>query len=266
MPVDITHAVVLAAGRGSRLRPLTDDVPKPMLPIDGTAVILTVLRQLERADIQTATVIVGYQGDVLRAFLDEQYAGTVSLSFAEQAEQRGSGHALQCALAEGMPKGSAVVMASDTVWQDADVLALLDAARSDDDAVVTMGLQRWPVAKLPHFCQTIVGPGGKVEVVVSPMNSSDGIADAAETALCGSPIYAFAPAIWDEIERITPSAHGLVELATALQRAIDCGQLVRGLEVAHSRDITRPDDLLRHNFPYLKNYVGNAAASGTPAA
>src|SRR2546421_12129581 len=54
------HAIVMAAGEGSRLRPLTERWAKPVLPIDGRPVIATVLRELAAAGIEQATVVTGH--------------------------------------------------------------------------------------------------------------------------------------------------------------------------------------------------------------
>jgi NDP-sugar pyrophosphorylase family protein len=230
-----------------------------MLPIDGSAVILTVLAQLEASGIRSAMVITGYLGGLLRDFLGERYAGPIELTYAHQPEQLGSGHALKCALIAGMPRSATVVIASDTVWKNEDVLGLIESARADSDSLVTMGLQRWPVSRLPHHKQTTIDDLGRVRQVVSPYESesgSDASGDPAEpTALCGSPLYVFAESFWSDVAATVPSSHGLIELASTLQSVIDRGQTVRGYEVAQSRDITRPDDLLRYNFSYLSEFI-----------
>src|SRR4051812_39798022 len=115
-----THAVVLAAGEGSRLRPLTDRVPKPLLPIDAEPVLGRVLGQLAAAGVEQVTMVVGYLGDAVRAFVDEREHG-LRVSFVEQEERLGSGDALQRALAAGLPHADAIVAASDTAWSHEDV-------------------------------------------------------------------------------------------------------------------------------------------------
>ena len=65
----VTRAVILAAGRGSRLAPLTDRVPKPLVPVNGTPIITTILDALNAAGISSITIVRGYCGgafDTLR--------------------------------------------------------------------------------------------------------------------------------------------------------------------------------------------------------
>ncbi len=248
------QALLLAAGEGSRLRPLTDHVPKPMLPIDGQAVVERLIGQLVDNGIERITVVVGYRGEVLRQFL-EQVALDVELAFVDQAERRGTGHALQLALAAGLERADTIMAGSDTWWRDEDVSRLFSGVASNADALVTMSLLRWPVTKLPHSMAVQLDDDHRVERVlhrVDPQAEPPGA-----TALSGSPLYCFRAAFWEYVERIEP-AGGVVELATGIQQAIDDGLVVRGHEVHGARDLTRPEDLLRHNFGYLAPWLDEA--------
>jgi NDP-sugar pyrophosphorylase family protein len=248
------QALLLAAGEGSRLRPLTEHVPKPMLPIHGQAVVERLLGQLVRAGVERVTVVVGYRGDVLRAFL-ERVASGVELTFVEQAERRGTGHALQLALDAGLDRVDTIMAASDTWWRDEDVTALIDSATADSDALVTMSVLRWPVTQLPHSMEVLTDDDRRVERVLHRVDPAHEPAGA--TALSGSPLYVFRAPFWSYVERIQP-AGGVVELATGIQQAIDDEHLVRAHEVHEARDLTRPEDLLRHNFSYLDRWLDEA--------
>ena len=68
----VTRAVILAAGRGSRLAPLTDRVPKPLVPVNGTPIIATILDALNAAGISSITIVRGYCGEAFDA-LHEKY-------------------------------------------------------------------------------------------------------------------------------------------------------------------------------------------------
>lgn len=248
---DTLRAVLLAAGEGSRLRPLTDHVPKPLLPIDGRAVIDRVLEQVSALEISDVTIVLGYLGDVLRTYLDTHAPAELRLSYAEQPVRHGSADALQAARASGAPPADTLVAATDTWWLNVDVSRVASAFR-DARPMVAMGLRRWPIEQLPHrSCVAVDGALRVCRVIEKP--SADELAShTGETALSGSPLYVFRADFWPYVERVTPSSSGMVELATALQAAIDDGHPVQGVEVAATRDITRPVDMLRHNFPYLE--------------
>jgi CTP:molybdopterin cytidylyltransferase MocA len=109
------EAVVIAAGEGRRLRPLTERWPKPLLPIDGKPVIVTLLRELEAAGFERTTVVVGHLGDQIRRLL----AG-LDVRFAEQPEPRGSADAVRRAVEAGATPPF-VVAAADTVYTEGDL-------------------------------------------------------------------------------------------------------------------------------------------------
>jgi len=67
----IRTAVVIAAGEGRRLRPVTERWPKPVLPIDGRPVIVTLLRALAEAGVERIWVVVGHLGDQVRALVGD---------------------------------------------------------------------------------------------------------------------------------------------------------------------------------------------------
>src|SRR5437016_13354494 len=101
------EAVVMAAGEGRRLRPLSEAYAKAVLPIDGRPVIVSVLRELALARARPITVVVGHLGAQVRALLDGFDA---DLSFAVQPEPLGSADAILQAGAEP----PFLVLAADT--------------------------------------------------------------------------------------------------------------------------------------------------------
>src|SRR3977135_3990926 len=64
----IDRAVLLAAGRGTRMRELTAELPKPMIKVRGKPILLHIVEGLQAAGIKNFLIIVGYQGDAVRSF------------------------------------------------------------------------------------------------------------------------------------------------------------------------------------------------------
>ena len=115
------EAVVIAAGEGRRLRPLTERWPKPILPVDGKPVIATLLKELGGAGVGPTTVVVGHLGDQIRRLL----AG-LDVRFAEQPEPLGSADAVRAAIRAGA-RAPFVVTVADTVYASGEVRRFVDA-------------------------------------------------------------------------------------------------------------------------------------------
>ena len=111
----------MAAGEGRRLRPLTERWPKPILPIDGKPVIVTLLRELHGAGVEEVTVVVGHLGDQIRRLLDG-----FGVRFAEQPEPLGSADAVRRAVEAGA-RAPFVATVADTVYAPGDVRRFVKA-------------------------------------------------------------------------------------------------------------------------------------------
>src|SRR5205085_9277866 len=84
------EAVVMAAGEGTRLRPITERYAKPVLPIDGRPVIVTLLHELRAAGIERVTVVTGHLAEQVEALLDG-----LGVRFVRQPEPLGSADAVR---------------------------------------------------------------------------------------------------------------------------------------------------------------------------
>jgi UDP-N-acetylglucosamine diphosphorylase / glucose-1-phosphate thymidylyltransferase / UDP-N-acetylgalactosamine diphosphorylase / glucosamine-1-phosphate N-acetyltransferase / galactosamine-1-phosphate N-acetyltransferase len=222
------EAVVMAAGEGTRLRPITERYAKPVLPIDGRPVIVTLLHELRSGGVEGVVVVVGHLGEQVRALL----AGfPLDLRFAEQPEALGSGDAV--ARAEAEPPY--LVLGADTVFSAGDVGRFAAAVAGADGAVA---VRRVPAPDPSHRHGVGVEDGRVVRF------------HADSSPLSGAPLWMVGTAI-----------HGLVlerpgsppwELGTAFQQAVDAGLDVRGVEIGTTRDLTYPLDLVQANFDYLR--------------
>ncbi|HYY12923.1 MAG TPA: NTP transferase domain-containing protein, partial [Chthoniobacterales bacterium] len=79
------QAVILAAGRGTRMRELTADLPKPMIQVRGKPVLQHIVDGLRDAGVQRLVIVVGYRGDAVATF----FGGTVE--YVTQEVQDGTG-------------------------------------------------------------------------------------------------------------------------------------------------------------------------------
>lgn len=124
------RAAVLAAGRGRRLRPLTDRVPKPLLPIGDSVLVERTLASLAEAGVETAALNLHHQGEQIRARLGGSFEG-MPLVYSEERELLGTLGALTNLREFLAPADLVVVVNGDSLcsWP---VAAVVDAHRTGD--------------------------------------------------------------------------------------------------------------------------------------
>jgi GTP:adenosylcobinamide-phosphate guanylyltransferase len=219
----VIRAVVVAAGLGTRLRPLTERYAKPVLPIDGAPVIAHVLRELAAAGVREVTVVTGHLGEQVASIAGDGSGFGLEISHARQASPDGSAHAV--AAARATPPY--LVVGADVVFGSGDI-GRFGRAYLESGASGALAVRSLP---------------GTVEV-------RDGLVGRVLGAgLLGMPLWAVGDRIAGHVEALPGQAP--FELATAFQLAIDAGEPVAGIEVGPTRGLTTPLDLLEHNFPYL---------------
>jgi NDP-sugar pyrophosphorylase family protein len=228
-------AVVMAAGEGSRLRPLTETWPKPVLPIDGRAVIATLLRDLAGAGVEHAYVVTGHLATQVEQLVGDGSAFGVRVTFARQPSVLGSADTVQRGIAAGA-EPPFLVVAADTVFQPGDVQRFAAAALG---AAGALAYRYEPPPDPPHRFALRVVDGLVVDVLDR---------DPA-TKTSGAPLWAVGAGLVPYLDDLAGPPY---ELAQAFDRAIAAGLEIKGIEVGKTRDLTHPADLVRANFPYLE--------------
>jgi MurNAc alpha-1-phosphate uridylyltransferase len=226
-------AVVMAAGEGRRLRPLTERWAKAVLPMDGRAVIATLLRELAGAGFEEVTVVTGHLGNQVEELVGDGSAFGLSVRYGRQAEPLGSADAVRRALEAGASP-PLLVSAADTVFSRGDLGRAAEA---------------WAVSKTDGGLGVRRAPGDPEK---TPVRVENGrlvtLGDEAEDGLAAAPLWFLA----DELAAMLDSLSGPpFELAEAFRRALDEGREIAALELGSTRDLTRPTDVILGNFPYL---------------
>lgn len=137
MNVDIPKsAMVLSAGYGKRMRPLTDDTPKPMLALDGKPLIGHVMDRLAAAGVERAVVNLHYLGDRIRSYLAQE--NRLEVVFTEEAELLETGGGVRNALAPLTELGTRpfYVVNADAFWLDGYEDTLMRLAREWKDDIM----------------------------------------------------------------------------------------------------------------------------------
>ncbi|MEJ0048670.1 MAG: nucleotidyltransferase family protein [Rhodospirillales bacterium] len=132
---EITQAVLLAAGNGLRMRPLTDHTPKPLLKLGHRALLDHALDRLAEAGVQRVVVNAHWQAEQIAAHLAARQEPPATLVRPE-ADLLDTGGAVAAALAEGLLGAGAFYVAnSDSVWLDGPRPALRRLAAALDGSV-----------------------------------------------------------------------------------------------------------------------------------
>src|SRR5688572_17734905 len=93
----IRKAVLPAAGKGTRMKELTNELPKPMLEVRGKPILLHILEGLRAAGVTDFCIVVGYRADVVRAFFGDGTQFGVRISYMTQVVQDGTGRVVELA-------------------------------------------------------------------------------------------------------------------------------------------------------------------------
>jgi choline kinase len=224
-------AVVMAAGQGTRLRPLTERWAKPVLPIDGRPVLATLLREFASAGFKEVTVVTGHFAEQVEALVEDGSPFRLRVSTVRQPQALGSADAVVRALDEGaLPP--LLVTAADTVF-----------LRGDVGRVVAT----WPRTSAAGALGVRVG-GREEQTTVRVEHGLVAELGGASREHTAAPLWI----LGEELAEALRSVPGPpFEIAHAVQEAIAAGEVVVALEMGPMRDLTRPADVVRHNFPYL---------------
>jgi UDP-N-acetylglucosamine diphosphorylase / glucose-1-phosphate thymidylyltransferase / UDP-N-acetylgalactosamine diphosphorylase / glucosamine-1-phosphate N-acetyltransferase / galactosamine-1-phosphate N-acetyltransferase len=218
----------MAAGEGTRLRPLTERWPKPVLPIDGQPVVVTLVHELAAAGCERIVIVTGHLAEQVEALLEPlPYA----IEFVRQPEPLGSADAVVRANA----RPPFLVSAADTRFADGDLRLFAERAGDLDGAIAIRRQAGRPASTYIH-----IEDGRVLQVHGSPRNDE----------------WTAAPLWWisDPVARFLDPLPGKppYELADVVQAAIDSGVHVSAIQIGGTRDLTTPLDLVRENFDYLR--------------
>ena len=227
------------------MQPLTETVPKPLLPIDGKPVLESIIELLMACGIRDTVIVVGRLKEKIQKFLDEKANLGARIVYAYQDEARGSGDAVN--KARDLIDEDFLVIASDTVFNPVEIREMVTAFKSSAlNALI--GLKRVPPEELKRRSTVKVDKNDFIKQIIEKPRENEALSN-----ISAAPLFIFTPRIWPYLEKLEPSKNGKYELAAAIQQLINKEDKVRGYHISYSRDITRPIDVLKENFSYLRD-------------
>jgi NDP-sugar pyrophosphorylase family protein len=147
------QCVILAGGLGTRMRPLTDAIPKTLLPVGGRPFAAYQLDWLARHGVTEVVYCIGHQGDQIRRYWAAHASPVASLRWVDEGEQlRGTGGALRLALAEGVLDESFFVLYGDSFLpiDFAPVWRVFESGHTPALMTVLRNEGRWDVSNVVY--------------------------------------------------------------------------------------------------------------------
>ncbi len=252
----IQQAVILAAGRGTRLGLLTKDRPKSMLPILGKPMMARVMDGLREAGIRRFVVVIGEQEGAIAAYLTNSWHPDTDTRFAIQAIPTGTVDALR--LAAPYIDGPFLVTSVDSLTSTEHVRNLMARFDQIPGQIATLSL-------LPATPEHIrVSSGVVVEGdYITAIEEKPAEPRGAHAAIM---LYAFDPQMLDFLPQVKVSARGEREIASAIQLSLEAGKPISYAVTDWRLHLTRELDLLEINRHFLQEGRDNHILSEIPAS
>ena len=226
-------AIILAAGEGSRMRPLTYTRPKVMLPIANKPILEHLLVEASQAGISEFIFIVGYCDEQVRGYFGKGEKWGVNIVYCNQRKQLGTADALN--MAAGLVDGNFLVMNGDIIVNQKDIKTL--AGKSGNTLSVIEVSDTTDLGMVELSKDRVVRIYEKVKTPPS------------HTANAG--VYLFTPEIFSAISMTSKSPRGEYEITDSLQLMIDKGHHVSYQKIDYWLDLSYPWHLLTANESLL---------------
>ena len=186
MSDDSVTAVVLAAGEGRRLAPLTNRRPKPMVPVANRPLLEHVVEAVTATAIDRIVLVVGYEQERIRNHFGDGDDWDVTIEYVEQSTQLGTGHAVL--QAEPVVDGPFVVLNGDRIVDPDIVSRVRDRALDDDLPAMAV-----TTAVTPRQYGVVSLDGDRVTDIDEKPEGQ------VETNRINAGVYAFSPTVFDAV-------------------------------------------------------------------
>jgi dTDP-glucose pyrophosphorylase len=201
----ITKAVLLAAGRGSRLGTLTERFPKPLLEVGGEPILFRILRGLAAAGVTEVAIVTGHAADLLERETGRGERRGLALTYFRQRSIDGTARAV--ALARAWLSGQPFFVGwGDIVVEEASYAPILEAGGRHGAALAVNHVQD-PAAGAAVY---VDGRGFVERLVEKPAPGTS------RTNWNNAGLSVLPPAIWPYIDALEPSPRGEYELPEAI--------------------------------------------------
>ena len=234
--MSVKKAVLLAAGKGTRMKDLTNDLPKPMLEVQGKPILLHIVEGLKAAGVSEFCIVVGYKAEVVRGFFGDGSKLGVRITYTTQVVQDGTGRVVELAK-EFAANDPFVLSYGDILISPANYLRLVNLG--DAEGLVSVKHNAGEMAK--GGCVVVNDRFELTDLIEKPTGP-------APSPWYNAGVYAFRPSIFEFTAKLKLSPRGEYELTDAIRDLAKSGQVVKALELSGDwADVRDPEVLAALN-------------------
>jgi len=232
-------AVVLAAGEGTRLRPLTSTRPKPLIRVGGKPILEHCLNALKASGTEEAVIVVHYMGDLIRQYFGDGKKFGLKIEFVEQKEMFGTGNAVS--VAEPFVKDEFLLVYGDLLFS-AEAVKNVVSLYQAEKPVAAMAVV--PVEKPESYGIVELENEKQVKRIVEKPKREE-----APSNLANAGVYVFSPEIFAKIKETSASTRGEWEITDAISLLLAEKKPFLAVKISRDDwfDVGRPWDLLEAN-------------------
>ena len=240
-------AVILAAGKGTRMKELTNELPKPMLPVHGIPILEHILLGLLGAGIREVFIVTGYKAEVIEHHFGDGSRWNACIAYGRQVVQDGTGKAPELAR-EFLGSDSFLLTYGDILVKPETYPSLVRRFHEDNFAGVisVTGSQDVTKGAINFFDEKFC----LRRLVEKPTPAQleelrrDGWLRPGQTAWYNAGIYVFRPVVFEFTARLQKSIRGEYELTDAVNALVAAGHRIAGMEIeGRWVDVRDPDVL-----------------------
>jgi UDP-N-acetylglucosamine diphosphorylase / glucose-1-phosphate thymidylyltransferase / UDP-N-acetylgalactosamine diphosphorylase / glucosamine-1-phosphate N-acetyltransferase / galactosamine-1-phosphate N-acetyltransferase len=228
-------AVILAAGKGTRMGDLTRTTPKPMLPVAGVPMIERVIQSLIDTGLREFVIVSGHLGQIVRAYLGTGDKLGCHIDHVVQEKLDGTASALKLTR-DAVGDSSLLLTFADILMEPSNytgIRTVFEEHRCDVAAAVRR-------VDDPHLGAAVYidSDWNVVNIIEKPPKGTS------TTPWNHSGMYCFQPAIYDYLEKIEPSGRGEYEIPDAVRGMIGDGLCVKAYQLdGYWKDLASPADI-----------------------
>jgi len=213
----IRSAVLLAAGRGKRQRPFTDVTPKPLLTVNGRAILDFVLCAVAKAGVERVCIVTNHLEEKIFRYVGDGSNWNLSMSFAHQPKLHGNGDALMSVPQRWIQDEPVMVVATDYILEEDSLLELVQA-RERSQADIVMSLKKCSVEELTARSSVDVDSDLRVKRIIEKPKPEEIMSPYAASIL-----FILPSQIWEYLPKVKPSERGEIEMQSAIDKMIQDG-------------------------------------------